>query len=247
MVKQPGKIFVVGIGSGTRESLTLEAWHAINESNVIVGYKTYVDLIRHLVTGKQVVSSGMRKEVDRCVKALELAETGLTVAVISSGDPGIYGMAGVMLETINQRKMDIPVQVVPGLTAANVAAAVLGAPLMHDFAVISLSDLLTPWKKIQKRLELCAQADMIICLYNPRSQGRTKQIVHAQEILCTYKPPETPVGIVKNAGRANQEIFLTDLRSMLTVDIDMSTVIIIGNDSTYVANGKMITPRGYHQ
>ncbi|HHV77097.1 MAG TPA: precorrin-3B C(17)-methyltransferase [Syntrophothermus lipocalidus] len=236
---------VVGLGSGSEDSLTQEARQAIEESDVIIGYKTYTALIANLTAGKKVISSGMRKEVDRCHQALDLAEAGCKVALVSSGDPGIYGMAGIMLEVAQKRNRHIPIRVVPGVTAASIAAAVLGAPLMHDFAVISLSDLLTPWEKIRLRLELCAQADLIICLYNPRSHGRTQQLTKAWQILSKYKKPETPVGIVKNAGRSDQKADLTDLGSMLSVDTDMSSVIIIGNESTYIAHGKMITPRGY--
>lgn len=244
-MQNKGEIFVVGIGAGSEQSLTGEARQAIEQSDVIIGYNTYTRLVDNLVTGKEVIASGMRKEVIRCLKAIELAQTGRKVALISSGDPGIYGMAGVMLEIAARENSGIPVRVIPGLTAAGIAASVLGAPLMHDFAVISLSDLLTPWAKIATRLDLCAQADMIICIYNPRSHGRTWQIVEAREILTRHKKPGTPVGIVKNGGRSNQEVFLTDLGSMLEVEIDMSSVVIVGNDSTYIADGKMITPRGY--
>lgn len=244
-MKASGKILVVGIGSGEKQTITPEARQAIAESDAIVGYKTYVDLIQDLIDNQQVVSSGMGREVDRGLKALELAETGLTVAVVSSGDPGVYGMAGVMLELVHQRKASVPVRIVPGLTAANLAAAALGAPLMNDYAVISLSDLLTPWEKIARRLELCAQADMVICLYNPKSHGRTEQIDWALEIISRCRKPETPVGVVKNAGRSSQEVFLTDLHSALGLDLDMSSLVIVGSESTYTANGKMITPRGY--
>ncbi len=244
-MKSLGEILVVGLGSGSRDSLTLEACRSLQESDVIVGYKTYTALIADITAGKKVISSGMRKETDRCYQALELAEAGHKVALVSSGDPGIYGMAGLMLEVAQKRNRDIPVRVIPGVTAASIAAAVLGAPLMHDFAVISLSDLLTPWEKIQTRLKLCAQADMIICLYNPRSHSRTQQLAEAWQILWEHKKPETPVGIVKNAGRSDQQAYLTDLASMLSLDIDMSSIIIVGNESTYIAEGKMITPRGY--
>lgn len=245
-MKKHGQIVVVGLGSGSEDSLTQQARQAIEESDVVVGYKTYTDLIANITAGKKVVSSGMRKEVDRCHQALDLAEAGWKVALVSSGDPGIYGMAGVMLEVAQQRNQQhIPIQIVPGVTAASIAAAVLGAPLMHDFAVISLSDLLTPWEKIRLRLELCARADLIICLYNPRSHGRTQQLVEAWQILSKYKKPETPVGIVKNAGRSGQKAYLLNLSSMLSVDTDMSSIIIIGNESTYIADGRMITPRGY--
>jgi len=244
-MKTLGEIMVVGLGSGSQASLTREACQALEECDVIIGYKTYTAWIADITAGKKILSSGMRKEVDRCHQALELAGAGYKVALVSSGDPGIYGMAGLMLEVAQKRNPRIPVRIVPGVTAASIAAAVLGAPLMHDFAVISLSDLLTPWEKIRTRLELCAQADLIICLYNPRSHSRTHQLTEAWHILLEHKKPETPVGIVKNAGRSDQQSCLTDLASMMSVDIDMSTIIIIGNDSTYVADGKMITPRGY--
>lgn len=240
-----GRVMVVGIGSGERSTLTAEALNAIAESDAIVGYKTYVDLIRGLIDRQQVFSSGMGREVDRGLKALELAEAGFAVAVISSGDPGVYGMAGVMLELVQQRKAKVPVQVIPGLTAAQLAASALGAPLMNDYAVISLSDLLTPWEVIARRLELCAQADMVICLYNPKSHGRTEQIAWAAEIISRHRRPETPVGVVKNAGRSVQEVLLGSLGSLLDIDLDMSSLVIVGNSTTFLAGGKMITPRGY--
>ncbi|NPV91090.1 MAG: precorrin-3B C(17)-methyltransferase [Firmicutes bacterium] len=240
-----GRVLIVGIGSGERDTLTSEALQAIAESDAIVGYKTYTDLIKNLIDGQEVVSSGMGREVDRGIKALELAERGMTVAVISSGDPGVYGMAGVMLELMQQRDSTIPVRVIPGLTAAQLAAAALGAPLMNDYAVISLSDLMTPWEVIEKRLDLCAQADMVICLYNPRSHGRTEQIERAAEIISRHQPPDTPVGAVRNAGRSGQEVLRSDLGSLGRLDLDMSSLVVVGNQTTYFTGGKMITPRGY--
>jgi len=191
----------------------------------------------------------MGREVERCETALRMAQTGAAVAVVSSGDPGVYGMAGVMLEVAEKNQSDIPIEIIPGLSAANLAAAALGAPLMHDFAVISLSDLLTPWEKISQRLDLCAQADMIICLYNPKSIGRTEQIVQAWKIISSHKKPNTPAGVVKNAGRPEQEVYITELCQLLDLDkrigIDMFSLVVIGNNSTFNTNKKMITPRGY--
>lgn len=255
-----GKLFVVGIGPGEVGHITQKALDALFEAEVIVGYKTYVKLIKGLIKGKEVVSTGMTQEVDRCKAAIELAEKGKKVAIISSGDAGIYGMAGLVYELIACRGGSMPppgqgtalpllsvhdVEVIPGVSALNASAAVLGAPLMHDFAAISLSDLLTPLKLIQKRIEAAAMADFVICLYNPKSSGRTEQIGIARDILLRYRKPETPVGIVRNAMREGQEMVVTTLADMLEQKIDMLTTVIIGNSQTYVVDGVMITPRGY--
>ncbi len=247
-----GKLFVVGIGPGEVGHITQKALDALFEAEVIVGYKTYVKLIRGLIKGKEVVSTGMTQEVDRCKAAIELAEKGKKVAIISSGDAGIYGMAGLVYELISCRGGVTPplltvhdIEVIPGVSALNAAAAILGAPLMHDFAAISLSDLLTPLRLIQKRIEAAAMADFVICLYNPKSSGRTEQIGIARDILLRYRKPETPVGIVRNAMREGQETVITILADMLNHEIDMLTTVIIGNSQTYVVDGVMITPRGY--
>ena len=258
-----GKLFVIGIGPGSAEHLTQRARTALYEADVIVGYKTYVNLIKCITGGKEIVSTGMTEEVERCKAAIDLAEKGKKVAVISSGDAGIYGMAGLIYElvvsgqqSVVSQEKTIPatghrplatsdIEVIPGVSALNAAAAVLGAPLMHDFAAISLSDLLTPWEVIQKRVEAAAIADFVICIYNPKSSGRVEQIAIARNLILKHRKPGTPVGIVKNAMREGQKVLLTTLSDMLNHDIDMLTTIIIGNSTTYVVDNVMVTPRGY--
>lgn len=233
---------MVGLGPGDRDLLAPAALEAIRIADVVVGYKTYLDLIEDLLKDKEVVSSGMRREIDRSKTAIELAQQGKIVAVVSSGDPGVYGMAGIVLE---MAKDTVEVEVVPGVTAATAAAAALGAPLMHDFAVISLSDLLTPWVKIMTRLEAAGLGDFVVVLYNPKSKGRQTHIETAREILLWHKDPETPVGIVRCAKRGKEEVVITTLKDMLKEEIDMLTTVIIGNSQTKIENGKMVTPRGY--
>lgn len=233
---------MVGLGPGDENCLTPEARQVILQADTIVGYKTYINLIADLVKDKVVVSNGMKAEVDRAQKAVELAASGRMVAVVSSGDPGIYGMAGLILELAGGK---LPVTVVPGITAASAAAASLGAPLMHDFAVISLSDLLTPWDTIVKRLEAAAAADFVIVLYNPRSRGRQRHLEYAQQLVLKHRSPGTPVGIVKKARRGEEKRIITTLAEMLGHDVDMLTTVIIGNSQTRVESGYMITPRGY--
>lgn len=239
------KIFVIGIGPGEESYMTPAAKEAILSSDVVIGYKTYIDLIPHLIENKKVIDSGMKKEIERCNLALDLAEEGATVSLISSGDPGIYGMAGAMLEVKGQRNSGVTIEVIPGVTAVSAAAAVLGAPLMHDFTVISLSDLLTDWEVIKKRLHLAAEGDFVIALYNPKSKGRVTQIEEAREILLKYRKKETPVGIVRNAKREGEAHIITTLDEMLQHPIDMLTVVIIGNSNTFIEGDKIITPRGY--
>ena len=237
-----GKIYVVGIGPGKKENMTFRAYEAMENSDIIVGYKTYVDLVKEYYPGKEMKSSAMTKEVDRCTEVLELARQGKTVSLISSGDAGVYGMAGIMLEIADE---DMEVEVIPGITATNAAAAIAGAPIMHDYATISLSDLLTDWKLIKKRLELAAQGDFVVSIYNPKSRGRVTQIEEAREIMMKYKPKSTPVAIVRNAGREDERYIVTTLDEMLNHEIDMLTIVLIGNSNTFVKNGKIITPRGY--
>jgi len=212
-----------------------------------VGYITYIDLIRDFIGEREVISTGMTREIERCRKAVEVASAGRRVAVVSSGDPGVYGMAGLVLEIMEAQGLlgVIPVEIIPGITSATASAAKLGAPLMHDFAVISLSDLLTPWETIAKRLEAAARADFVIVLYNPASKKRTWQIEKAQEIFLRHKPPTTPVGIVKNAAREEETVLITDLQSLLAHPVDMLSTVIVGNRSTRQAGDFMITPRGY--
>jgi precorrin-3B C17-methyltransferase len=212
-----------------------------------VGYGTYIKLIEGIVKkDTEVISGTMGKEVERAQIAVDKAKAGEHVVMVSSGDPGVYGMAGVVLEVAAKDKKPVPVEVVPGVTAATAASAILGAPLVSDFAVISLSDLLTPWEKIERRLESASQADFSIVLYNPQSQGRIEPLAKAYEIMMKYIDPKTPVGIVRQVGREGQISTITTLKDMLNCDIDMVTTIVIGNSATKVINGKMVTARGYN-
>lgn len=240
-----GKIFVVGTGPGYEEYLSLRAIEVLKDCDVVVGYKTYINLIEKLIEGKEVVSSGMRREVERCAEVIALAENGKKVCLISSGDPGVYGMAGIVLEMVDKANNGIEVEVVPGITSALSSASLAGAPLMNDFAVISLSDLMTPWEVIEKRTEKAAEGDFVICVYNPKSNERVQQIEIFTSILLRLRNPQTPVAIVKNAMRDKSCVTLTTLSEMLSFPIDMTTTLIIGNSQTYISNGKMITPRGY--
>jgi precorrin-3B C17-methyltransferase len=240
-----GKILVIGIGPGSVADMTIRAKQALEEADVMVGYSTYLDLIRDAFPGKEYLSSGMTREVERCQLVIEQALRGKTVALISSGDSGIYGMAGIMLEVVNRSGAAIALEIIPGVTAASAASALLGAPLGHDFAVISLSDLLTPWEVIDKRLRLAAEGDFVICLYNPKSKNRPAYLGMAREIILHSRSGTTPVGIVRNAGRTDETNWVTTLDRMLEYEVDMLTVVIVGNSGTYIEKGKMITPRGY--
>lgn len=246
-----GVLYIVGTGPGSLEHITPAARDAIRQSGIVIGYRTYLDLIQELLQDKQVLSTGMTQEVDRCRKAVELALDGKTVAVVSGGDPGVYAMAGLVFELLrsehkNRAGTIIPeVRVIPGVSALNAVASRLGAPLMHDFACISLSDRLTPWDLIEKRLNAAAAADFVIVLYNPRSKGRAGHMSKARDIILRHRKPAAPVGIVKGAMRENETIIITDLESMKDGDIDMQTTVIIGNSRTFVWNDLMITPRGY--
>jgi precorrin-3B C17-methyltransferase len=215
------------------------------ESQVVVGYGRYLDLIADLTEGKELISSGMTQEVERCRAALERAAAGQTVALISSGDPGIYGMAGLVVEMAAAEGVDVPIEIVPGVTAASAAAAALGAPLMLDFAAISLSDLLVPWETIRSRLQAVAQADLVVALYNPRSKRRVRQLEEAVEIFRVCRPATTPVGIVTAAGQDGQCTVVTDLQCVLEQEIGMRSVVIVGNSGTRVIGGRMVTARGY--
>lgn len=237
----------MGIGPGDPDHMSLRAFKVIKEAEVIIGYKTYIELISDLIEGKEVISSGMTREVERSLLAIERAAAGQSVAVISSGDPGIYGMAGITLELVEKQQMGnrFEVEIVPGISSANAGAASLGAALMHDFAVISLSDLLTPWELIEKRLYAAAQSDFVTVIYNPVSKKRTEQIKKAREIFLKYRSPQTSVGIVQNAKRSGEHVTRTDLEHFLEHDIDMFTVVLVGNSQTYHTDRFMITPRGY--
>jgi precorrin-3B C17-methyltransferase len=236
---------VVGTGPGGPEHITPAAMNAIRAADVVIGYSTYLELLADLLADKEVISSSMMQEVTRCHKAFELAEGGRRVVMVSGGDPGIYAMAGLLFEIAVEKNSGIDIEVIPGIAAINSCAARLGAPLMHDFAAISLSDLLTPWETIERRLHAAASADFVIAIYNPKSKKRTEHIVKAKEILLQYRKPSTPVGIVRAATRADESILLTDLEHMLAAEITMQTTIIVGNSHTFSWQGKMITPRGY--
>lgn len=236
-------IYAVGIGPGDNSMMTAEAVEAINRSDIVIGYKTYTDLIEKMTRNKTVLSNGMKAEVDRVKKAVELSKSGHTVSVVSSGDPGVYGMAGLILEMADGED----IEVVCGVTAASAAAALLGAPIMHDWCCISLSDLMTPLDLIYKRVELSSQADFVICFYNPRSKGRPDYLREAFRIIQKYRNPDTPVGIVRNAGRYGAAATIAALNTADLDSVDMVSTVIVGNSSTYVENGRMITRRGYTQ
>ncbi len=236
---------MVGIGPGARDEISQRALDALKNSETIVGYKLYVDLIKDIVGDKQVIATSMRKEIERVELAIQEAQAGKTVSIISSGDPGVYGMAGLVLEKISQENVELPVEIISGIPAANAAAAVLGAPLMHDYAVISLSDLLTPWETIERRVKCAAAADFVIVLYNPKSSQREWQIEKTAHIILQYKSPSVPVGIVKDASRTNESVIITTLGRMTSHPIDMTTIIIVGNSTTFQYGKYMITRRGY--
>jgi len=236
-----GKLYVIGIGPGGLEHMTLKAKQAIEESNMIVGYTKYIEFIKPLLEGKELVSTGMKGEVERCKKALELAANN-TVAIISTGDAGIYGMAGLILEL----RENEDVEIIPGVTASSSAASVVGSPLMHDNCNISLSDLMTPYELIKKRVKLAAEADFIISLYNPRSNGRPHYLREAIDIISEFRNSTTPIAVVKNALREGQEIHLFTLENFNEEVVDMFSIVIIGNSQSYIKDGKFITPRGYN-
>lgn len=237
------KLYVVGIGPGAPEDMTLRARSALEDAQVIAGYGVYVDLVKPMFPEKEYLTTAMRKESERCRMAIEAACEGKTVAMISSGDAGVYGMAGLIYELSQGRNLQI--EVVPGVTAALSGAAVLGAPLTHDFAVISLSDLLTPWEKIERRLEMAAAADFCIAIYNPSSIRRADHLRRACEILMRYASPDTVCGAVRNIGREGERTELMTLSEMKDYAADMFTTIFIGNSQTRVIDGRMVTPRGY--
>lgn len=220
---------------------------AISDCQVIVAYKTYIRLLGNFIDGKEVVASCMTQEIKRAEQAIEKALEGKSVCLVSSGDPGIYGMASVALELLkNEDAKRINIEIIPGIMAATACASLLGAPLAHDFCVISLSDLLTDWEKIQDRIRTAAKADFVLVLYNPKSNSRVKPLKQAWKLISRYRVPKTPVGIVRNAYRDKEEIKITTLKeATMSEDIDMATTIIVGNSKTYIKNGYMVTPRGY--
>ena len=237
-------IFVVGIGPGAYEKMTIEAADALRNCDVIIGYTVYVDLVKEHFAGKEFLTTPMRKEVERCRLAFETAAEGKQVAMICSGDAGVYGMAGLMYE-LSEEWPDIEIKVIPGVTAATGGAAVLGAPLIHDFALISLSDLLTPWEKIEKRIRGAAMADFVICLYNPSSRKRADYLKKACEYILEYQNPDTVCGYVRNIGREGEDAHILTLSELKDTEVDMFTTVYIGNSQTRNVDGKMVTPRGY--
>ena len=237
------KLYVIGIGPGAEDQMTRKALDILRDVDVIAGYGVYVELVKPLFPDKEYLVTPMRKEVDRCRMAIDAAKEGRTVAMISSGDAGVYGMAGLCLELAADT--DVEVEVVPGVTAALSGGAVLGAPLTHDFAVISLSDLLTPWDKIEKRLELAGEADLSIALYNPSSHRRSDYLQKACDILMRHVKPETVCGVARNIGREGESFQVMTLKELRDYKADMFTTVFIGNSQTMEINGRMVTPRGY--
>jgi precorrin-3B C17-methyltransferase len=248
----------VSLGPGGRSYLIPEALKALESSEIILGYKTYLELIADLLEGKKVVSSRMRKEIERCETAIDFAVRGERVALVSSGDAGIYGMAGLVLDLCCRKGLrigqsvekggldvDLVMEIIPGVAAFNAAASLLGAPLMHDFAAVSLSDHLTPWELIERRLIAAASADFVLVIYNPRSRTRPDLLEKAAETIVNYRAPETPVAVVCRAMREGQQIHLTTLRNIPFERVDMQSIVLVGNSRTYIWDGWMITPRGY--
>lgn len=243
-----GALYVLGIGPGSSAHITARAKEVLGLVDCVVGYTRYLSLIEDLITGKETVSTGMTGERERCTAALDLAASGRSVAVVSSGDAGIYGMAGLVYELAASRGLTgLRMEVVPGVPAFVAASALLGAPLMHDFASISLSDLLTPWELIERRLEAAASADFVIALYNPKSSKRTEGLGRAVDIISRHRDPSTPVGIVRNATREDENTVVTTLGEVAAhyASIDMLTILIVGNSTTRASGPLMVTPRGY--
>lgn len=246
-----GKLFIVGVGPGHHDHMTFRAKEAIEESDTIVGYETYVNLVEDLIKEKDVHRYAMTQEVERAHQCIELAKSGKIVSLVSSGDPGIYGMAGLIYEILAESGWDpktgLHVEVIPGVSALNSCSSIIGSPLMTDFAVVSMSDLLVPWEMIVKRVEAAAQGDYVLVIYNPASKKRIHQLEDTRKLLLKYRKPETPVAIIKGAYRDSQSVLLTDLQSLSNhADmLGMISTVIIGNSSTYTYKALMINPRGY--
>ena len=246
-----GKLFIVGVGPGHHDHMTFRAKQAIEESDSIVGYQTYVNLVQDLIEGKEVFRYDMTQEVERAHQCINIAKSGKNVSLVSSGDPGIYGMAGLIYEILAEQgwdpKNDLEVEVVTGVSALNSCASIIGSPLMTDFAVLSMSDLLVPWDIILKRVEAAAQGDFVIVIYNPSSKKRIHQLQDTRKILLKYRKPNTPVAIIKGAFRESQSVVITDLENMenFADKLGMISTVIVGNSSTYNYKDLMINPRGY--
>lgn len=239
------KLYVVGMGPGAYEQMTIKAVRVLESCDVIVGYTVYTDLLQGYFPEKVYLTTPMKQEIKRCEMAFEEAQKGKQVAMVCSGDAGIYGMAGLIYE-VGERYPEVEIEIVPGVTAAIGGGSVLGAPIGHDLAIISLSDLLTPWEKIALRLAKAAEADLVICLYNPSSKKRADYLKKACEIMLQFKPEETVCGVVKHIARDGEEMQIYTLGELKDVAVDMFSTVFIGNAQTKVLRGKMITPRGYH-
>lgn len=246
-----GKLYIVGVGPGHHEHMTFRAKEAIEESDTIVGYETYVNLVEDFIKEKNVYRYAMTQEVERAHQCIDLAKSGKIVSLVSSGDPGIYGMAGLIYEILAESGWDpktgLPVEVIPGVSALNSCSSIIGSPLMTDFAVVSMSDLLVPWDMIVKRVEAAAQGDYVLVIYNPASKKRIHQLEDTRKLLLKYRKPETPVAIIKGAYRDSQSVLLTDLQNLSNHSdmLGMISTVIIGNSSTYTYKDLMINPRGY--
>ena len=246
-----GKLYIVGVGPGSHDHMTFRAKEVIEKSDTIVGYDTYVTLVEDLIKGKDIYRYAMTQEVERAKQCIDLAQEGKVVSLVSSGDPGIYGMAGLIYETLAEAGWDpktgLEVEIIPGVSALNSCASLVGSPLMTDFAVVSMSDLLVPWEIITKRVEAAAQGDYVIVIYNPSSKKRIHQLQDTRKLLLKYRKPSTPVAIIKGAFRDSQSIVMTDLQSMEehADKLGMISTVIIGNSSTYNFKNLMINPRGY--
>ena len=246
-----GKLYIVGVGPGHHDHMTFRAKQVITESDTIVGYETYVNLVQDLIEGKDVYRYAMTQEVERAHQCIDLAKEGKIVSLVSSGDPGIYGMAGLIYETLAESgwepKNGLPVEIIPGISALSSCSSIIGSPLMTDFAVLSMSDLLVPWEIIVKRVEAAAQGDFVIVIYNPSSKKRIHQLQDTRRILLKYRKPTTPVAIVKGAFRESQTVVITDLENLEkhADKLGMITTVIVGNSSTYNYKDLMINPRGY--
>ena len=234
----------MGIGPGSYENMTVRAQEALKASDILIGYTVYIDLVKEHFPDKEMLTTGMRKEVERCELALEKAAEGKDVAMICSGDAGVYGMSG-LIEELAVKYEGVEVETIPGVSAVLSGAAILGAPLMHDFAVISLSDLMTPWEKIEKRLECAAAADFVICLYNPSSHKRHDYLQKACNLVLKYQSPETVCGIAKNIGREGECTQVLTLKELRDTEVDMFSTVFIGNSQTRKIGDRMVTPRGY--